>query len=106
MNIGRAIRRFRQRIGMTQRALAEKVGITPTYLCLVENERREPAAPLVRSLCEALSVPAEVVFWDAIEPPTGLGPRDTRVCELAKQLVAKYCDGMALPHGQETKGDA
>jgi transcriptional regulator with XRE-family HTH domain len=92
MNLGKTIKTVRTRLGLTQRALAARVGITPTYLCLVENGRREPGAALVRSICSALGVPPEIIFWEALDLPSEVSSAEKRILRLAKRIVRNYLD--------------
>jgi transcriptional regulator with XRE-family HTH domain len=52
--LGQAIRTLRTANALTQKALAEKVNVSPTYLSHVEAGRREPSVTLLRSLARAL----------------------------------------------------
>ena len=46
---------------MTQTALAQKMGITPTHLCDVKHFRSAAGAKFVMGLCTV--APDEVGFW-------------------------------------------
>ena len=54
--IGRAVRRLRQEGGLTQQALAVRLGISASYLNLIEHEQRAVTASLLIKLTEALHV--------------------------------------------------
>lgn len=54
--LGRKIRRLRKERGLTQVALAERAGISGSYLNLIEHERRSVTAPLLIRLATALDV--------------------------------------------------
>lgn len=49
---GPALRRLRRREGLTQSAMADRLGISPSYLNLVEHNRRPVSARLVVQLVE------------------------------------------------------
>lgn len=49
---GPALRRLRRREGLTQAAMADRLGISPSYLNLVEHNRRPVSARLVVQLVE------------------------------------------------------
>lgn len=53
-SVGAAIRSARLAAGMTQRALAKAVHVTPPYLCQVERGRYSPSAALVARAATAL----------------------------------------------------
>ena len=50
---GHAIRRLRRREGLTQATMAERLGISPSYLNLVEKNQRPVSAALLVRLAEA-----------------------------------------------------
>lgn len=54
--IGDRIRRRRQELSITQTALAAQVGISPSYLNLIEHDRRVIGGALLHRLAEALEV--------------------------------------------------
>jgi predicted transcriptional regulator/transcriptional regulator with XRE-family HTH domain len=54
--IGRAVRRLRQERGLTQQALAVRLGISASYLNLIEHEQRAVTASLLIKLAEILRV--------------------------------------------------
>src|ERR1700735_1747529 len=57
---GQRIRRLRRERGLTQRQLAEAVGLDFTYLSKVENDRGEPPGEeTVRRLADVLAVDVE-----------------------------------------------
>src|SRR5919202_875101 len=54
--IGRTVRRLRQEQGLTQQALAARLGISASYLNLIEHEQRAVTAALLIKLAETLRV--------------------------------------------------
>ena len=50
---GAAVRRTRQRADLTQAAMAERLGISPSYLALIERNRRPLSASVMLQLVEA-----------------------------------------------------
>ena len=58
--LGQALREFRPKAGMSQRDLANRVGIDFSYISKVENDRiPPPAADTVVAMCQALGIPQE-----------------------------------------------
>lgn len=92
MNIGSSIKKFRSMRRLTQRKLAEKVGITVSYLSQIENDKREPSNSLLRELCGALEIPNEVLFWDAVVPPEGISRKERKVLNAAKAILQGYVE--------------
>jgi transcriptional regulator with XRE-family HTH domain len=69
MDIGGALRDIRKSIdGRRQQEVSKAIGITQTYLSLVEAGKRVPAQEVVEKLCKAYKVPIAIVVWKAIEP--------------------------------------
>jgi len=67
MNIGRAIRTTRQERNMRQQELADRAGITGTYLSLVEKGAREPSNELVGKIAAVLKVSAGFLWFRALD---------------------------------------
>ena len=66
---GHAVRRVRRRAGLTQAAMAEALGISPSYLNLVERNQRPVSATLLVRLAERFDFDARVLA--ATEPGGG-----------------------------------
>ncbi|MDZ7809971.1 MAG: helix-turn-helix transcriptional regulator [Arhodomonas sp.] len=54
--VGQRVRHQRQHLGLTQAALARSVGISPSYLNLIEHNRRRIGGSLLRRLADVLEV--------------------------------------------------
>lgn len=65
--IGRRIQRYRNKAGMTQEKLAEKIGITQKHLSRIENGYHTPQFDTVISLAKILDVPIEAFAEDCME---------------------------------------
>ena len=63
-SIGQRIRSLRKKNDLTQEKLAEKAGISRTTLAMIENEKAIPDGNTIAALVKALSVPANVIFFD------------------------------------------
>jgi len=61
MNFGERIRELRKARALTQRTLAEKLGVDFTYLSKIENGRLDqpPSEKLIRRMAEVLGAPPE-----------------------------------------------
>lgn len=53
--------------GLKQKALAEKLGISPNYLSSVENDKREPSLSFIKLVSKELDVPVSFLFLDNID---------------------------------------
>ena len=54
--LGAKVRALRRREGMSQAQLAERLGVSPSYLNLIENNRRPLPAPLLIKLAQTFGV--------------------------------------------------
>ena len=68
MNIGRAIRWYRQRQGISQGDVALRADCSVSYLSLLENGKRDPTVSTVTRIAEALQVPLGTLFLVASDP--------------------------------------
>ncbi len=89
IRIGRTIKRLRIDREISQQDLAVAAKLTPSFLSLVENDRRQPSLLVIGRLAKALDVPEEVLIWDAVELPDNLADKDRRLCEMAKLIVRR-----------------
>jgi transcriptional regulator with XRE-family HTH domain len=67
MNIGESIRILRKRESMNQEEFASSVGITQSYLSLIEKGHKKPSLEVLQQMADILNVPLPVLFWFGIE---------------------------------------
>ena len=67
MNIGKVIRQLRKEKGMTQGVFAEKIGVTPQYLSLVEINKKSPSTDLIEKMAKELGFPTYYLFFKGME---------------------------------------
>jgi transcriptional regulator with XRE-family HTH domain len=56
------IKTRRKSLGLTQEKLAEMVNTAPTYIAMIEAERRTPSFNMIERLAEALRIDAPELF--------------------------------------------
>jgi len=100
ISIGKTIRRLRIEREISQQDLARDAGLTPSFLSLVENDRRQPSLIVIRRLADALAIPEEILIWDAVELPQNLGEQDRRLCETAKLIVRRFYEAEHAPSAE------
>lgn len=101
--VGKAIRVMRAHRGMSQKDLAARADITPEFLSLVEGDRRGASLTVIGRIAEALSVPTEVLIWEAVELPDDLSQEDRRMFQVAKAIVRGiYENAQRAGHDQST----
>ena len=62
MNIGKSIQTFRKKKGLRQSYIAQKCGITTTYLSQIENDKKDPTIATLKKICGVLEVPLPVLI--------------------------------------------
>ncbi len=67
MNIGQAIKILRLKEGFTQHDFAESIGITQSYLSLIEKAHKKPSLEVLQQIADILNTPLPVLFWFGIE---------------------------------------
>ena len=67
MNIGEAIRKLRKNKLMNQEEFAASVGITQSYLSLIEKGHKKPSLEVLQQMADILNTPLPVLFWFGIE---------------------------------------
>jgi len=68
MNLGRAIALCRKQRDMNQAELAERAGVSVSYISLLEqNKRKDPTLSTIQKVSEALSVPSSILFFLAAD---------------------------------------
>ena len=81
MNIGLRFKLFRTTAGMSQREVADKLGVTVNFLSMIERGRRNPTVRFLQEFADVVQVPAAALLW---EPSSGTG----ETAELQQRLQA------------------
>ena len=111
--IGRTVRRLRTERRLTQQALAVRLGISASYLNLIEHDQRTVTASLLIKLGETLGVDLatlsgrserqlEVTLREAFADPL-LSAEAVRICAAAKkQIPILHLVAGDLPAGERS----
>lgn len=67
-DIGQRIRRYRKACGLSQEALAGKVGISVTHMSHIETGNTKLSLPVLVKIAEKLSVGTDALLFDAPKP--------------------------------------
>lgn len=81
MNLGRAIKLCRTQRELTQAELSDRVGISTSYLSLLEQNKRDPSISTIEKIAETLDVPFSVLMFLAADK--------SELSNLDKELVEK-----------------
>jgi len=87
INWGITIKKYREKMKLTQVELAKRVHITSTYLSAIEHNRKEPSFSLIRDVSRAFRIPQEILYWDAVTFPESSNKDHQKAISLAKSLV-------------------
>jgi transcriptional regulator with XRE-family HTH domain len=90
MKIGKALKLCRSARDLSLEVVAERAGISTSYLSRLENDKREPSLALIGKVAEALNIPVPVVVFLAAEPGELKGmdkQTEQRFADLALGLI-------------------
>lgn len=87
IHVGQVIKLLRTATGLKQKELAEKVGIKPHYLSLLESGSREPSLPVLRRIAKTLNVPVSFLFWEADGIPENVSSNDRDLWNNLRRLL-------------------
>lgn len=63
MHLGAAVKDLRQRAGLRQKDLADRIGMTQSYLSQIENDRKDPNLSTLRRISAELGVSVPILFF-------------------------------------------
>ncbi len=61
---GRNVKHYREQLGLSQEAFADKCGLHRTYISAVERERRSISLGNIQKIADALGVETYLLFLD------------------------------------------
>lgn len=62
MKFGDMVRQQRVAMGMSQRELAERVGVSVNTIYYIENRKHDPSLSIAVTVCKLLKIPAVILF--------------------------------------------
>lgn len=72
--LGRRVADCRERLGWTQKTLAETAGLSVTFVSEIENDRRTPGTDALRGLANALGSSLDYLVNGTVGPPSPRRP--------------------------------
>jgi len=90
MGVGKRIREARIALGMTQRELAGRIGVSPGAVGNYEAETNHPKEPVMYALLNVLGVDANYLFQDAMKAAQEDGNRRFDVSFDERMHIEKY----------------
>ena len=92
MDVGKRISFFREQKGMTVNKLANRAGISQSYLRSIELEEKNPTVEFLSYICEALDISLKEFFDDNVEHEL----KDDPVLQEFYQLTPKQRNALHL----------
>ena len=68
MQLGKSIKLCRTNLGLSQQDLAKKIGLSVSYISMIEQGKRDPTISNVQHISKALGVPMSLLTFLAAEP--------------------------------------
>lgn len=65
MNLGKTISSFREKWGIEQKDLAKAIGVSKTYISIIESGKREPNIKLLTKIADYFEVPLYSFLFEA-----------------------------------------
>lgn len=104
MQLGDVIASFRKKKNVDQKELAGALGITVTYLSLIENNRRMPSPPLLRSIANYFGVKMTVFLFPILKSAGVKSKKSQETLKAAEPFIIELLD--IVISDKDTKGSA
>lgn len=103
MDYAKALKIARAISGLRQNELAERAGIDPSHISLLEAKRRQPSVGMLQKLSRALGIPHHLLILLAAEPDD-LQITDPTELHRVSELLTRFLLGNApLKAGSRAK---
>jgi len=66
MQIGKTIKAIRRKRNITQCEFSKQLGMTQSYMSLVENGLKNPSDNMIKKVSDIFDIPTPVLVWYAI----------------------------------------
>jgi len=63
INLGKKIKKYRRKLGLTQEQLAEEVGLSQKYIQFIENGKRRPSLTVLYKISQKLNIKMYRLFY-------------------------------------------
>ena len=105
MTLGEKIVYYRDKRGLTQKALAERMGITPTRLNYWEKDKREPDVKMLNLLCKTLEIDPKALLSDEETEKAPAPSEDSTRALSIETLEAMLIQGGFIRPGEDLSDD-
>jgi len=100
MDLGKIIKDTRRKKGFKQIDLAEKCGITPSYLSQIENNQKEPNLATLKIISEQLDVPLPILFFLSLDDKD-IQPEKLKMFQMIRpavdSMIGEFFQSALLP---------
>jgi transcriptional regulator with XRE-family HTH domain len=95
--IGEAMRLIRVIEGIKAITMAKELGISPSYLSLIENNKKRPSIELIEKFAEVIGVrPSQVMFfYEELDNDSNVS-KDNKLSSLTKPTIMKWLRKLAI----------
>ncbi len=87
---GKAVRQLRKNKRVTQVWLAKQMGMTSSYISLVEGGKKAPSLKFLRLACKDLQVAPEILLFCAAMPADMMKREDRELINTARRIIEEY----------------
>jgi len=88
-SMGQYIKLARVNSGISQSKLADEVGVTKTYVSLLENDRKDASVDLLKKIAKLLNVPVFLLLWQKLDIPSGSNKEEREIKEQLDTIASK-----------------
>lgn len=96
---GEALRVLRQQRGLTLQELADRAGLSRSYLSEIERGKKQPSIKVLETIASALNVSLEVLVSQETEGEVGLGGKLRLAREREGMTVAEVAEAVGISPG-------
>lgn len=93
MNIGNAVKKVRVQKGFNQKQFCEKIGVTQSYLSLIENNKKKPSTEVLEKIAKSVNTTLPVLFWFSVEE-VDVDSGKVEVFNQLKPMIDKMLEGI------------
>lgn len=67
MNLGESLRQVRVKKGFNQKSFCKKIGVSQSYLSLVERNKKTPSVEILKKISKGVGMPVAILWWFTFE---------------------------------------
>lgn len=87
MRIGHILKLMRTNMAITQKEMADMLGISQNYLSLIESNKKDPSNEKIADFAKQLNISKEALFFASSGMPGELSPKDRKDFQRLQQNI-------------------